>query len=77
MQCQAYWFLETYRIITVCDKQEKPSLSEIYRSSLEWALVVARTRKIMQFHSDPAAYDAWAEAMTRDEDFPADKLKCA
>jgi len=68
------WFLETYGIIVIGEKQEEPSLSEIYRSSLEWALVVARTRKIRQFHSGPAAYDAWAEAMTQDEDFPADNL---
>ncbi len=68
------WFLETYGIIVIGDKQEEPSLSEIYRSSLEWALEVARNRKIRQFHSGPAAYDAWAEAMIKDEDFPADDL---
>lgn len=68
------WFLETHGIIIIGEKQEKPPLSEIYRSTLEWALAVARTRKIREFHSGPAAYDAWAEAMTRDEDFPADNL---
>ena len=68
------WFLETYGIILIGEKQEKPPLSEIYRSALEWALVVARTSKIREFHSGPAAYDAWAEAMTQDEDFPADNL---
>ena len=68
------WFLETYGIIVIGEKQEKLPLSEIYRSALEWALVVARTSKIREFHSGPAAYDAWAEAMTQDEDFPADNL---
>jgi hypothetical protein len=68
------WFLETYGIIVIGERQEKPPLSEIYRSALEWALVVARNRKIREFYSGPAAYDAWAEAVTRDEDFPADDL---
>lgn len=68
------WFLETYGIIVIGEKQEKPSPSEIHRGALEWALTVARNKKIREFHSGPAAYDAWAAAMTRDEDFPADNL---
>ncbi len=68
------WFPETYGIIVIGEKQEKPSPSEIHRSSLEWALVVARTKRIREFYSGPAAYDAWAEAMLRDEDFPPDDL---
>jgi hypothetical protein len=77
------WFKDTRNLLIIGEKREKPSLDETYRKALEWMLAVARTPMVRpepdapegyrRRHSGLAAYDAWAEHLLRDEDFPADE----
>jgi hypothetical protein len=69
------WFPATESIALIGDRVGKPSVEEIYRKALRWALEVSRTPRIgVDFHSGHAAYDAWAAALGRDEDLPADDM---
>jgi len=63
-----------FSFITVGDKKkERPALKETYRGTLEWMLQVARTPVTFgDRHNGLAAYDAWAEHLLRDQDFPQD-----
>lgn len=63
------WAKGTLGVLTIGDKSDKPPLSETYRETLKWAVRLARTPGFRGFHSGLAAYDGWAEALTRDEDF--------
>jgi hypothetical protein len=69
------WFADTESIVLIKDKIEKPSAEETYKKALEWALTVSRTPRVKgDFNSGHAAYDAWAEALRRDKDLPADDM---
>ncbi len=69
------WFADTESLVLIGGKVEKPPREEIYREALDWALAVARTPKVKgDFHNGHAAYDAWADALGRDEDLPADDM---
>jgi hypothetical protein len=66
------WFPETLSLLIIGDRVEPPPRAEIYRKALRWALEIAGTPRIQgDFSSGHAAYDAWTEALTRDEDLPA------
>lgn len=67
------WFPHTLGLVLIGDVQEKPPLSEIYRSALEWALQVVRTPMVHVHYSGLRAYEGWAEFMRRDEDIQDDK----
>jgi hypothetical protein len=69
-------------LLVIGEKQEKPPLGETYREALKWALKVVRTPMVKpdpqapewykDRHNGLAAYEAWAEHLLRDDDFPAD-----
>jgi hypothetical protein len=63
-----------FSFITISPKEkERPTLKETYRRALEWMLQVARTPVTFgDRHNGLAAYDAWAEHLLRDQDFPQD-----
>ena len=63
------WFKDTPGIIIIGEKQERTPLGKTYRKALEWALKVMRTPMVHDRHNGFAAYNAWAEALLRDEDF--------
>ncbi len=65
------WFKDTLGLIIIGEKLGKPTLDEIHRKALEWALEVVRTPMVRGRHSGLAAYTAWAETLCH-EDFPAD-----
>ncbi len=70
------WFSSCEGLIVVGDKREKPKLSNIYREALRWGVEVTRRSEVTAYghrrYTGLAAYKAWAEYLTRDEDFPAD-----
>jgi len=66
------WFQDTAGVMIIGEKAETPPLDEVYRRSLKWATRIARTPSVRRHYSGLAAYEAWAEALVRDEDFPAD-----
>ena len=53
-----------------------PQLIELSQAeAIGWALTVSRKARVKKdFHSGHAAYDAWARALERDEDLPADNM---
>jgi hypothetical protein len=72
------WLKDTRSILVVGEKQEKPPLKETFREAMEWALTVSRTPQIKikgvcDRANGLAAYDAWADALLHDEDFPEDE----
>jgi hypothetical protein len=71
------WFKDTWSLIIIGEKQEKLPLGPIYRKTLEWALEMVRTPVVRDRPSGLAAYKVWAEALRRDEDFPADDVTVA
>ena len=70
------WFKACEGLLLFGEKREKPKLGEIYRKALQWNVQVARTPRVTAYgherHTGLAAYSAWAEQLTHDEDFPAD-----
>jgi hypothetical protein len=69
------WFKDTEGLIIIGEKQERPPPGEICREALQWALGVVRTPVTHEDrHSGLAAYTAWADALKRDDAFPADDM---
>jgi hypothetical protein len=76
------WFESTECLLIIGDKVDKPSLDETCRTALGWMLQVARVPMVRpepeapewyrHRHNGLAAYDAWAEHLLRDEEWPAD-----
>jgi RNA polymerase sigma factor (sigma-70 family) len=68
------WLKDTWGIIIIGEKKQAPARGEIYRKALRRAVELTRKPKIHlggERHNGLAAYTAWAEAITKDEDFPA------
>jgi hypothetical protein len=78
---QRDWFKNTVALLVIGDQVEKPSLKETCRDALQWMLQVTRTPMVRpepdapeeyrHRHNGLAAYEAWAEHLTRDEEWPA------
>jgi len=80
------WFAKCIGLIVVGDKKETPSRQQVLKSTLEWAVALAREPE--RFSRRPpdggegqrliaglAAYDAFAEALEKDESFPEGDLE--
>lgn len=78
------WFAGTEALLLLGDKHEPPPLAQTHRKALQWALQVAR---VPMTHPEPeapkwyrgrnnglAAYEAWAAALQRDEDFATEDM---
>ena len=75
------WFEDTHCLLLIGERHDKPPLNSTYREALKWMLRVARTPMVKPGADAPgryrhranglAAYDAWAQHLLRDEDFPA------
>jgi hypothetical protein len=81
------WFENCHGLILLGDKVGAPPRREVLRSTLEWAIQLARVPEFERYMlggaqppgrviSGLAAYDAMTEALLRDEDFdfPADDM---
>lgn len=76
------WFKDTENLLIIGEKRPKPSLPEISRDTLRWLLKVTRTPMVRpepdapehywQRHNGLVAYDAWADHLLRDAEWPAD-----
>jgi len=74
------WYKDCYSLVLIGEKKEQPPTSEILRDSLQWAVELARMGKWSridgaEYACGLAAYDAWAEALKKDEDFPEGNLE--
>ena len=77
------WFQDTENLLIIGEKlPTKPSLPEISRETLHWLLNVTRTPRVRPEPDEPewyrdrhnglAAYDAWADHLLRDAEWPAE-----
>lgn len=64
------WFKDTHGLIIIGEREELPPRPDLHREILRWGLQVARTPAVQGRHGGLAAYDAWAEHLMRDGDFP-------
>jgi hypothetical protein len=71
------WFQDTDAIILIGDPGRQPQPTEIYREALTWGIELIRKPTIQLNGDRPsglAAFERWAEAVARDEDFPSDDM---
>jgi hypothetical protein len=66
------WFERTTALMTIGERVGPPPAGEVYRQTLRWALQVVGTPLVGDFYGGLRAYQAWAEWMGHDEDFPDD-----
>jgi len=62
-------------IVMVGEKVKTPGPREVLREALDWAVELIRAPERGGYVSGLAAYDEWAAALQRDEDFPAGDLE--
>lgn len=63
-----------FSFITIGERKERPPLKETLRRSLEWMLAVARTPTTFGGRRNGlAAYEAWADQISHDDDFTGDE----
>ncbi len=72
------WFGRAEGMIVLGEKRAEPGPAEVLLGSLDWALKLARTREFDWPGEQPllsgfAAYDAFIEALERDEEFPPEE----
>jgi hypothetical protein len=79
------WYKDIHGITLIGDKKEKAPQKEIYTEALKWALKVAKTPMVYSetYNGDEAwkdryngvsAYNAWADQLLNDDDFPLDNI---
>jgi hypothetical protein len=76
------WFEGTACLLIIGEKVDKPSLEDTCRTALQWMLQVTRAPMVrpepdapewyQHRHNGLAAYEAWAEHLLRDGEWPAD-----
>ncbi|MBN1139533.1 MAG: hypothetical protein JXM73_23355 [Anaerolineae bacterium] len=76
------WFQDTLCLLIIGGKKDKPSLEETSQAALKWMLQVGRVPMVrpeadapewyQHRHNGLAAYEAWAEHLLRDEEWPAE-----
>ncbi len=77
------WFKNTENLLIIGEKlPSKPSLPQVSRDALRWLIKVTRTPMVRpepdapehyrQRHNGLAAYNAWADHLLRDAEWPAD-----
>jgi hypothetical protein len=76
------WFNDLISLMFIGEKQARPPLSEIYQDALRWMIEVSRTAAVFPQPDAPAwyrdrstglaAYDAWAEQLLEEDEFPQD-----
>ena len=69
------WYKECFGLIEIGNKIGAPARTNILRQTLEWALELAQTPEMNGRATGFAAYETWADALERDEDFPEDDLE--
>jgi RNA polymerase sigma factor (sigma-70 family) len=72
---QADWYKNCFGILEIGKKIGAPPKRQIIHETLEWAIELARTPERNERATGFAAYDIWADALERDEDFPEDNME--
>ncbi len=71
------WFKDTWAIITIGEKKERPAKRDIYRNALRWAIELAKRPKINlggERHNGLSAYKQWSKTILNDDDFATDDI---
>ena len=65
------WFGDTESLVIIGEKGEAPKLADVYKEALRWNIEIARRPEVNGIPNGWAAYTAWADALSHDENFPA------
>jgi hypothetical protein len=65
------WFRDTESLVIIGEKLAAPKLVDVYKEAFRWNIEVARWPEVNGIPNGWAAYTAWADALSRDENFPA------
>ena len=63
-----HWLKDAEATVLVGEKREPLPLADAYRKALQWAVEGARSPTVGEYVSGLAAFDAWADALGRDEE---------
>lgn len=63
---------ETIALMAIGESVETPEEKSFLRDTLEYALSIIETPKVNDYAGGLAAYEAWAEALSRESEFPKD-----
>jgi RNA polymerase sigma factor (sigma-70 family) len=70
------WFKDVFRLIVLGEKKRRPPFKRTYKDALSWAVKLALTPVVQgDCASGLAAYDAWARAISQDDEFTDKKVK--
>ena len=76
---KADWYKDCHSLLFIGEKTKPMPKRDILRETLEWAIQITRTSQMDWPGPERvlglAAYDAWAQALLKDEDFPEGDLK--
>lgn len=67
------WFLRTNGIVTL-ELGTMPDDAEVYQSALPWITRILRGPRVYEYHTGPAAYEAYIEKLGDDGEFPIDDM---
>lgn len=63
------WFPDTWSMLIIGEKTERPEVHGLNRDTLRWALQVARAPWVFDRATGHAAYEAWARQLANDVTF--------
>lgn len=69
------WYANTPAVILIGERTPEPDAGDVRRTTLEWALDLMAPHEVHGRKAGAAAYDAWAAALLRDEEFAAEDLE--
>ena len=69
---QRDWYKSTPALIMIGEKQDLPTLHEVYNNALQWAVKLAHTENVSGRKGGLAVYKALADDLIIDKDFPDD-----
>lgn len=72
---EANWYAQCWGLILIGSKRLAPSLRRVLCETIQWAIDLARVPWREGRVSGLSAYEAWARALLRDEDFPQGDLR--
>jgi hypothetical protein len=68
------WYADTEAVMALGTRHGRPEPERVLESTIQWVLSMANTPVVCGRFSGLTAYEAWADALGREEDFPAGDL---
>lgn len=69
------WFANTVGLLVIGEKGGRPAVEETYRAALVRGLGIMRRQEVRGRRAGFVAFEAWADALLQDEEFPAEGIE--